>query len=284
MGSSTDAKEPSPMLYLEDYLDTLEALPSELARNFSSIRELEALARASQASLHTASKDLLSTLRSLPPSEKTSHLVHVRDQLRELRRHGEEKVSLAAQTYESVDRAIRRLDDDLKRYDEETLAIVRGGRGPGGFFNNADGSSGAKGRKSRSGRGSAITTGDVESSKRRKQRTALSLPATTSSSSSSKSKRAKISASSSSAAAADTAPDSLATPQDIAAFLSSDDIDPNEPVYCICQQVSYGEMVGCDDAECEIEWFHMGCVGLAAPPRGKWYCPACSSRRGKNSR
>jgi hypothetical protein len=26
-------------------------------------------------------------------------------------------------------------------------------------------------------------------------------------------------------------------------------IDPNEPLYCYCQQVSYGEMVGCDNSD-----------------------------------
>lgn len=26
-------------------------------------------------------------------------------------------------------------------------------------------------------------------------------------------------------------------------------VDPNEPVYCYCQGVSYGEMVACDNAE-----------------------------------
>jgi len=34
--------------------------------------------------------------------------------------------------------------------------------------------------------------------------------------------------------------------------------DPNEPRYCICNQVSYGEMVGCDNGDCPIEWFHYG--------------------------
>lgn len=28
-------------------------------------------------------------------------------------------------------------------------------------------------------------------------------------------------------------------------------MDPNEPVYCICSQVSYGEMVGCDNPSCD---------------------------------
>ncbi|XP_056132537.1 inhibitor of growth protein 3 isoform X1 [Lampris incognitus] len=59
--------------------------------------------------------------------------------------------------------------------------------------------------------------------------------------------------------------------------------DPNEPRYCICNQVSYGEMVGCDNTDCPIEWFHYGCVGLTEAPKGKWYCPQCTAamkRRG----
>lgn len=29
-------------------------------------------------------------------------------------------------------------------------------------------------------------------------------------------------------------------------------IDPNEPLYCYCQQVSYGEMVACDNTDVSI--------------------------------
>ncbi|KAG5848330.1 hypothetical protein ANANG_G00097340 [Anguilla anguilla] len=52
-------------------------------------------------------------------------------------------------------------------------------------------------------------------------------------------------------------------------------IDPNEPTYCLCDQVSYGEMIGCDNEQCPIEWFHFSCVGLTYKPKGKWYCPKC---------
>lgn len=38
-------------------------------------------------------------------------------------------------------------------------------------------------------------------------------------------------------------------------------VDPNEPTYCVCHQVSYGEMIGCDNLDCPIEWFHFACVG-----------------------
>ncbi|XP_041350155.1 inhibitor of growth protein 3-like [Gigantopelta aegis] len=60
--------------------------------------------------------------------------------------------------------------------------------------------------------------------------------------------------------------------------------DPNEPRYCVCNQVSYGDMVGCDNDDCPIEWFHYGCVGLSQAPKGKWFCPQCTAamkRRGR---
>ncbi|TVY29320.1 Inhibitor of growth protein [Lachnellula hyalina] len=86
-------------------------------------------------------------------------------------------------------------------------------------------------------------------------------------------------------------------------------IDPNEPRYCLCNRVSFGTMIGCENPDvseefllslpsppevqlwstgeddkkanvhekCEKEWFHLECVGLSdIPPRTtKWYCPAC---------
>ena len=54
-------------------------------------------------------------------------------------------------------------------------------------------------------------------------------------------------------------------------------VDPNEPVYCYCQRVSFGEMIACDNEECAIEWFHFDCVGLTPEnrPKGKWFCKEC---------
>jgi hypothetical protein len=52
--------------------------------------------------------------------------------------------------------------------------------------------------------------------------------------------------------------------------------DASQPRYCVCHNVSYGEMVACDNPECPTEWFHYGCVGLTEQPKGKWYCPECA--------
>ena len=48
--------------------------------------------------------------------------------------------------------------------------------------------------------------------------------------------------------------------------------DSDEQKYCYCNQVSYGEMIACDNDDCDIEWFHYDCVGLKMLPKGKYYC------------
>jgi len=58
-------------------------------------------------------------------------------------------------------------------------------------------------------------------------------------------------------------------------------IDPKEPKYCFCNRVAFGEMVACDNKDCALEWFHLGCVGLHRAPQGKWYCRNCTSLKRK---
>lgn len=52
--------------------------------------------------------------------------------------------------------------------------------------------------------------------------------------------------------------------------------DPNEPLYCTCRQISFGNMIACENPDCSIEWFHFACVGLkaevSASNRVKVYC------------
>uniref|UniRef100_A0A1I7ZL75 Inhibitor of growth protein n=1 Tax=Steinernema glaseri TaxID=37863 RepID=A0A1I7ZL75_9BILA len=72
-------------------------------------------------------------------------------------------------------------------------------------------------------------------------------------------------------------------PFDTSKLMPDIPIDPNEPTYCHCKQVSYGKMVMCDNDKCPIEWFHFKCVGLTASPKGTWYCSHCAEE-GDNSK
>ena len=67
---------------------------------------------------------------------------------------------------------------------------------------------------------------------------------------------------------------------------SNEGVQGDEVTYCYCNGVSYGEMVACDREKCSREWylrtinfsngrFHLECAGLAAPPKGQWYCRDC---------
>jgi hypothetical protein len=45
------------------------------------------------------------------------------------------------------------------------------------------------------------------------------------------------------------------------------EVEEDEPTYCYCNGVSYGEMVACDADGCAKEWFHLECVGLKVAPK-----------------
>lgn len=61
-------------------------------------------------------------------------------------------------------------------------------------------------------------------------------------------------------------------------------VDPNEKLYCYCQQVSFGEMIGCDGEGCSGEWFHLPCVDVDIVPKDKWYCRDCDPAPKKRRR
>lgn len=63
-----------------------------------------------------------------------------------------------------------------------------------------------------------------------------------------------------------------------------DDADNN--LYCFCQRVLFGEMIGCDNDDCKYEWFHWSCVGITSPPKDDevWYCPDCSPKMEKRKK
>lgn len=59
------------------------------------------------------------------------------------------------------------------------------------------------------------------------------------------------------------------------ASAEDEDEENDDQLYCYCQKGSFGDMVGCDNDNCEYQWFHMDCVGLKSAPEGEWLCPTC---------
>jgi hypothetical protein len=64
-------------------------------------------------------------VRDLSPERRNRWLRRLLVSFDESVKHGEEKLALATQTYDMVDRHIRRLDDDLLKFEEEQLVSPR---------------------------------------------------------------------------------------------------------------------------------------------------------------
>ena len=64
---------------------------------------------------------------------------------------------------------------------------------------------------------------------------------------------------------------------------SLQDVPAGEPVYCICRQVAYGQMIACSNRKCVNEWFHADCVN-AQHDNGNitksWTCDECLALSG----
>lgn len=48
-------------------------------------------------------------------------------------------------------------------------------------------------------------------------------------------------------------------------------VDPNEPTYCLCHQVSYGEMIGCDNPDVStVTCVEYLCIFIEEVPKRNW--------------
>ncbi|KAL9617338.1 MAG: hypothetical protein Q9160_007868 [Pyrenula sp. 1 TL-2023] len=56
--------------------------------------------------------------------------------------------------------------------------------------------------------------------------------------------------------------------------------EEDKGLYCTCNQVSYGDMVGCDNDDCPYQWFHLKCVAITKSPREDelWFCEECCTK------
>ncbi|XP_015931104.1 inhibitor of growth protein 4 [Parasteatoda tepidariorum] len=241
--------------YLEHYLDSLETLPAELQRNFNLLRDLDVRTFDEVRSLDKAAVEFLSNIQNLSDEQKSEITGKIRKQFKKALDYGDDKVQLAMQTYEMVDKHIRRLDADLARFEADLKD-----KALNPIVNETDSNTHKKknrktNEKEKKKRRGASDDDEIPKSVRKKLKQQIIQPEIT----------------------ALPAALTITHPSDVLDM----PVDPNEPTYCFCHQVSYGEMIGCDNPDCPIEWFHFACVGLTSKPKGKWYCSNCSSERKK---
>ncbi|KAM4704264.1 inhibitor of growth protein 4 [Rhinophrynus dorsalis] len=243
-------------MYLEHYLDSIENLPFELQRNFQLMRDLDQRTEDLKCHIDRLSCQYMSTARSLSSEEKLQLLRQVQEAYGKCKEYGDDKVQLAMQTYEMVDKHIRRLDTDLARFEADLKEK---------HIESSDyDSCSSKGKKKGRGQKEKKTAKVRSKVKNSDEETA-------------KNTQKKIKLVQTAEYGAPAGNFGKVHPSDVLDM----PVDPNEPTYCLCHQVSYGEMIGCDNPDCSIEWFHFACVGLSTKPRGKWFCPRCSQERKK---
>lgn len=101
----------------------MEHLPTELQRNFKLMRDLDSRAQALMKSIDEKANDFMNTLikdkESITEEERKEKLKSIQESFNLAKEYGDDKVQLAIQTYELVDKHIRRLDSDLARFEGE---------------------------------------------------------------------------------------------------------------------------------------------------------------------
>ncbi|XP_016990275.1 inhibitor of growth protein 5 isoform X2 [Drosophila rhopaloa] len=269
----------SSAIYLENYLDGLESLPTELERNFKLMRKLDDRAQTAMKSIDSHAKDFMRKLGengAMSDEERKERQEDIKALFGKAKEYSDDKVQLAIQTYELVDKQIRRLDNDLARFEGEIQEKASSTRAKSeevvakkGRKKTKDSKTAGKKKKSASsdedtGRGSNQTNANS------------SLNSSSNAGQGTKKKKSKKTVE-----VDDSEKESCHTAATHPSDVMDMPVDPNEPTYCLCHQVSYGEMIGCDNPDCPIEWFHFACVGLTTKPKGKWFCPKCTQDRKK---
>ncbi|XP_017105532.2 inhibitor of growth protein 5 isoform X2 [Drosophila bipectinata] len=268
----------SSAIYLENYLDGLESLPTELERNFKLMRKLDDRAQTAMKSIDSHAKDFMRKLAdsgAMGDEERKERLEDIKALFGKAKEYSDDKVQLAIQTYELVDKQIRRLDNDLARFEGEIQEKASSTRAKSEEVVAKKGRKKTKDSKT-TGKKKKSASSDEETGRGSNQNnSSVTLNSSSNTGQGTKKKKSKKTAD-----VEDSEKESshaAAVPSDVMDM----PVDPNEPTYCLCHQVSYGEMIGCDNPDCPIEWFHFACVGLTTKPKGKWFCPKCTQDRKK---
>ena len=59
----------------------------------------------------------------------------------------------------------------------------------------------------------------------------------------------------------------------------------SQETWCYCQlPAEEDDMIGCDNRECNIAWFHLKCLRITNIPKGKWFCPECKKHKAKKGK
>lgn len=268
--------------YVENYLDCVENFPNELQRLISRMRELDVYYLARVREVQSQQKSIKDCTSH---SQKDRIFKRMQQALIAAQELGDEKLNLLQNILDKIEVKTRLLDQDFRNLDfgkeepappeikEPPIPVTTAA------VNNTSSTNTTERpiKRARRARNEKDPYTPLETSQsepvtpehslRSQQTPAVSTSAGTSSQKKTNTGKKKKRKSRQIQTKEDSPP-----PEEQA-------IDPDEPTYCLCDQISFGEMIMCDNDLCPIEWFHFSCVTLTTKPKGKWYCPKCRGDR-----
>lgn len=239
-------------MYIEDYMDFIENVPDDIQRNITQLRELDLRYQEILQDIDNFENALKKDLDSM--SRKRT-LLQIQRALIQSQDLGDRKLQIVQVIQDIIDNKSRQLDVDRMKLD---LRRENETQNDNTKIEQPERPS----KRSRRQRHVDMTLREDSGHERHEKET----PAPTTSKNKKKKKR------------------KTKTEKEHETPPIDPPIDPNEPTYCLCDQVSFGEMIGCDNDGCDREWFHFSCVGLTTKPKGKWYCPSCRGDRSNQMR
>ncbi|XP_063953637.1 inhibitor of growth protein 3-like [Lytechinus pictus] len=110
------------MLYLEDYLEMIEQLPIELKERFTEMREMDLQIENSVDTIEEKVKKFFEAAKKLKTESKQQQYESLRKDYYKLLDSADEKVQIANQVYDTVERYLRKLDQEVSRFKMELEA------------------------------------------------------------------------------------------------------------------------------------------------------------------
>ena len=56
-----------------------------------------------------------------------------------------------------------------------------------------------------------------------------------------------------------------------------------EKCYCNMSEED-DDLIGCDNKNCQMKWFHLKCLHITKIPKGRWFCTECrKAKKQKNN-
>uniref|UniRef100_A0A3B3T6H8 Inhibitor of growth family, member 3 n=1 Tax=Paramormyrops kingsleyae TaxID=1676925 RepID=A0A3B3T6H8_9TELE len=110
------------MLYLEDYLEMIEQLPMDLRDRFTEMREMDLQVQNAMDQLEQRVNEFFINAKKNKPEWREEQMEVIKKDYYKALEDADEKVQLANQIYDLVDRHLRKLDQELAKFKMELEA------------------------------------------------------------------------------------------------------------------------------------------------------------------